>query len=297
VAIYRLSRFPRSSRSEGYASFEVPDHFPRGSPVRRVNNEPAVTLLAGRALVLQLAHPLVAQGVEDHSDFRRNPFKRLQGTLGAMYWIVNGSADQAAAVGRRIHRIHEHVVGASYRANDPANLLWVHATLVDSALLGYRTFVGTLGDEDTERYYEAMKLVAVPLGLPAAYQPPTYRDFRAFFDETVDSLQVGRTSRDLIDFVLYPTLPVGLHVPLAPALALERLITVGATPATLRDRIGFSWDAARQVAFDALATAVRTASALQPSSLRTVPASWVLASLARAGHGYAHRDEMSGIAV
>jgi len=250
----------------------VTDHFPKDSLVRRVTSEPALNLLAGRALVLQLSHQAVAHGVDDHSDFRANPFKRLQGTLAAMYWIVNGSERKAAEVGARIHRIHDHIVGATYRANDAANLLWVHATLVDSALLGYRTFVGELGPVETEQYYQEMKRVAEPLGLAATEQPATYADFRSYFDSTLDGLTVDNTARDLIDFVLNPTLPVGLHVPLAPVLALERLVTVGTTPAVLRERIGLSWDARRQLMLDTVTTAVRAVNAVQPTALRTAPA-------------------------
>ena len=240
--------------------------------MRRVNNEPAVTLLAGRALVLQLAHPAVAQGVEDHSDFRRNPFKRLQGTLSAMYAIVNGTSERAAEVGERIQRIHDHVVGATYRASDVANLLWVHATLVDSALLAHRLFVGTLSHGDTERYYAEMKRVAEPLGLPVSSQPRTYSDFKAYFEEATDSLEVGETGRQLIGFVLSPTLPRGLHLPLLPVLALQRLVTVGTLPETVRDRIGFGWDPVRQTALDAMVTAIRLSSAMQPAVVRTAPA-------------------------
>ena len=260
------------TRSEGYAAPRVAYHFPKNSLVRRINNEPALNLLAGRALVLQLSHPAVAHGVEDHSDFRANPFKRLQGTLGAMYWIVNGSEDKAAEVGRRIQRIHDHVVGATYRANDPANLLWVHATLVDSALLGYRTFVGHLSEADTEQYYQEMKRVGAALGLPPADQPATHLEFRSYFDETITSLRPDATARDLIDFVLNPSLPAGLHVPLAPVLAVERLVTVGTTPPFLRERIGLSWDTSRQVALHALIFAVRGVNAVQPAALRTAPA-------------------------
>jgi uncharacterized protein (DUF2236 family) len=249
----------------------VTDHFPKDSIVRRVTSEPALNLMAGRALVLQLSHPAVAHGVDDHSDFRANPFKRLQGTLGAMYWIVNGSEDKAAEVGSRIQRIHDHVVGTTYRANDPANLLWVHATLVDSALLGYRTFVGGLSPAETEQYYQEMKWVAEPLGLRADDQPATFSEFRSYFESSVESLTVDTTARDLIDFVLNPTLPAGLHVPLAPALALERLITVGTTPPVLRDRIGLSWDARRQVALDAFVLTLRGVNAVQPAALRTAP--------------------------
>ena len=80
------------------------DHFPRGSVIRRVNIEPAIMFGAGRALLLQLAHPAVAQGVDDHSDFKGNPFKRLQGTLEATYAVVFGSDELAHGVGRRTTR-------------------------------------------------------------------------------------------------------------------------------------------------------------------------------------------------
>jgi uncharacterized protein (DUF2236 family) len=64
------------------------DAFPRDSIIRRINDEPAIMLGAGRALLLQLAHPHVAAGVDEHSKFQRNPFKRLQGTLEAVYTMV-----------------------------------------------------------------------------------------------------------------------------------------------------------------------------------------------------------------
>ena len=160
-------------------------NFPKNSIVRRVNNEPAIGLAAGRALLLQVAHPAVAQGVTDHSDFQRNPFKRLQGTLEAMYSIVNGSAELAGGIGRRVRWIHEFVVGPTYRASDPENLLWVHATLTDSALLAYTTFVGPLAPDDAEAYYQQMKRVAEPFGLSEADHPKTLADFRAYFDHTV----------------------------------------------------------------------------------------------------------------
>jgi uncharacterized protein (DUF2236 family) len=40
----------------------------------RLNREATILLGAGpRALLLQLAHPLVAEGVDQHSAFRENP--------------------------------------------------------------------------------------------------------------------------------------------------------------------------------------------------------------------------------
>jgi uncharacterized protein (DUF2236 family) len=240
--------------------------------VRRINNEPAIALLAGRALILQLAHPAVAHGVQDHSDFRANPFKRLQGTAKAMFAIVNGSEAVAGRVGNRIRMIHDHVVGPGYEANRTENLLWVHATLFDSALLAYTTFVGPLSSEEIAQFYEDSKRVSEPLGLAVDEHPGTVQDFRSYFDGMIDSLPVDDVARGLVRFVLRPRLPGRLEVPLGPLLGLERLITYGTTPARLRSEFGMRWNEQRQMMFDAWTLAIRTANRMQPAALRTAPA-------------------------
>lgn len=217
--------------------------FPPDSVVRRVNIEPAILFGAGRALLLQLAHPAVAQGVQDHSDFKRNPFKRLQGTLEATYAAVFGPEDLARGVGRRITWVHDFVTGPAYQANDPDNLLWVHATLADTALGCYVDFVGPLADEDTETYYREMMRVAELFGVPLDRQPPTLADFRAWFDATVAGMRVTEVGRDLAAFIVDPVLPLSLHVPLRPLLRWQRLLTIGRMPPSLRDQFGFGWTA------------------------------------------------------
>ena len=239
--------------------------------MRRINNEPTLALLAGRALVLQLAHPAVAHGVDDHSDFRTNPFKRLRGTAEAMFAIVNGSDSLATGVGGRIHRIHEHVVGPGYAANQVENLLWVHATLVDSALLAYTTFVGHLTSDEVEAFYQDSKLVSEPLGLPLSAHPERFDDFRAYFDATVSSFEIDDVARDLVGFVLRPRLPARLDVPLGPLLDVERLITYATTPSRLRAEFAMSWNDRRQRAFDLVALTIRAANRAQPAVVRTAP--------------------------
>src|SRR5688572_17812224 len=200
--------------------------FPADSVIRRVSAEPALLFGAGRALLLQLAHPAVAQGVTDHSEFKRNPFARLQGTLEAVNAMVFGSEELAAGVGRRVRWIHDFVTGTGYAANDPANLLWVHATLLDTALRCYEELVEPLSDEDAETYYSEMMRVALAFGLPLEDQPPTLAAFRAYFDETVAAIAVTDVGRDLASFIAEPTLPLNLHVPLRPVLTRQRLFSV-----------------------------------------------------------------------
>src|SRR5262245_35463255 len=132
----------------------------------RVNRETALLLGGGRALLLQVAHPLVAAGVAAHSQFERAPLQRLWRTLDLTLTMVFGNAADAVAAVRQVERVHAHVRGrlaeavgpfrrgTRYDANDPALLLWVHATLVDSALVAYERFVGPLSRTERSAFYD-----------------------------------------------------------------------------------------------------------------------------------------------
>ncbi|MDP3938732.1 MAG: oxygenase MpaB family protein [Deltaproteobacteria bacterium] len=154
--------------------------FEPGSPIRRVHREGVLLLGGGRALLLQLAHPLVAEGVEAHSNFRADPLGRLRRTLDTMLAIVFGDRETALAWAGRVRETHTRVRGTlreaagpfpastPYEANDPALLLWVHATLIDTSLRVYRDFFGPLDSPALLRYYEETKRMAGVLGAPAA---------------------------------------------------------------------------------------------------------------------------------
>ena len=72
----------------------------------RIGRELALLLGGGRALLLQVAHPLVAAGVAEHSDFRENPWKRLEGTMNAVWAVVFGTRAQADRAASRVHAMH-----------------------------------------------------------------------------------------------------------------------------------------------------------------------------------------------
>ena len=122
-------------------------YFAPDGAARRVSRELALMLGGGRALLLQVAHPLVAAGVAEHSGYRENPVERLEGTMNAVWAIVFGTRAQADRAARRVRVMHERVhgslpeamgrypAGTRTRRWDPELLLWVHATLVDTALL------------------------------------------------------------------------------------------------------------------------------------------------------------------
>ena len=244
-------------------------HFPKDSVIRRVNIEPAIMFGAGRALLLQLAHEAVAQGVDDHSDFKGNPFKRLLGTLEATYAVVFGSDELAAGVGRRIQWIHTFVVGPTYSANDPVNLMWVHATLCDTAVRCYEELVTPLSAADRATYYEEMTSVAETFGCPRDAQPATFDEFRAYVDDTMATMDVSPVGKELAAFILDPTLPFRLHIPLHPLLSLQRLYTLGTLPASIREQLGAGWSDRDQARFDRVQRRVRRLFAITPRALRT----------------------------
>src|SRR5882762_478741 len=134
-----------------------------GTIAWKLQREIILLLAWGPAILLQLAHPLVAQGIADHSAFRTQRHgraRRLFGTVHAMLQLSFGTEPQARAVLARINGIHDRVnghlsgaagtfpAGTPYTAHDPALLAWVHATLLDMNLRVYERYVGRLSAEE-----------------------------------------------------------------------------------------------------------------------------------------------------
>src|SRR6267143_5595392 len=128
--------------------------YSESSITRRVNRENILLLGGGRALLMQLAHAKVAAGVDEHSDFRSHPIRRLRRTIRMTMAIVFGDRETALGAARAVNQVHANVRGRDYRALDPDLLLWVHATLMDTALVTYETFVKTLLAREREDFYE-----------------------------------------------------------------------------------------------------------------------------------------------
>ena len=253
--------------------------FADDDPIRRVNREGVLLLGGGRALLMQVAHPSVARGVAEHSDFESDPWSRLIGTLDAMYTIVFGSDEQADRTAAAVRAVHERVVGDGYAATDPALLLWVSATLVDTSLRVYSTVVGPLSASEQEAYYEQSTQVAELLGCPRRAQPADLSAFRDYVRTMVASLEVTETARRTADAIWNPNLPV--PAPLTgPPFALAKFLTVGMLPAPLRAQYGFRWDRRRKAALVRALAAARVAYPLLPRPLREAPKTYFLSRAA-----------------
>ena len=214
----------------------------------RLNREAMLLLGAGpRALLLQLAHPLVAAGVDEHSDFRADPWRRLQGTLRSYLTIVYGTATAARAEICRLNGLHRSIAGPGYTARDPELALWVHATLVDTTIAAYDAWLEPLSRDQRARYYAETMPVGRAFGVPPDLLPPDLDAFEAYIAAMLapdGPVRVSPIARDLAHAVLHP--PLG---PVVPALAAvpARLYawtlwpSIGLLPVSVREDYGFRW--------------------------------------------------------
>ncbi len=239
------------------------------SITRRVNRENILLLGGGRALLMQLAHPKVAAGVDDHSDFRTRPVRRLRRTVLMTMAIVFGERETALAAARAVNQVHARVRGEEYRALDPDLLLWVHATLVDSALVTYETFVQRLAVSDREDFYQESKLLGELLGIPRDRFPQSLRDFDLYLENMIagDQVHVTGRAKHLARLVVRPPLRL---LP-GPVMIPFEVVTTGLLPAALREAYGLSWGRTQQRAFKLAVAAVPRIVALTPPRLRVWP--------------------------
>jgi uncharacterized protein (DUF2236 family) len=177
----------------------------------KVNRESALFLAAGRAALLQLAHPWVAAAIAQHSRTLHDPIGRFHHTFRIMFTVAFAPVEEALAAARSLHRRHDRIqgmvpetaerfgAGSSYQANDIAALLWVYATLVDSALLAYELVLPRLTQSERQQYYSESQKTAALFGIPRGCLPSDWAAFQQYFEATLasDTVGVGSTARQL----------------------------------------------------------------------------------------------------
>jgi len=248
---------------------EDPGLFGPHSILWRVNRESAVTLAGTCAILMQLAHPKVAAGVRDHSRYQVDAAGRLRRTLDLTLAIVFGPRPAAMEAVRAINARHRSVRGPGYSAMDPELLLWVHATLVYSAIRGYRALVGPLTEAEADQYYQDTKEIGVLLGIPQGMYPERLDAFEAYLRRMIDSreLSVGPDARRMVDLVLRPSLRGVPRLAFAPLT----IITAGLLPPELRDAYGLKWGKPQRAAFAACCAGLPRLVAIAPELVRWLP--------------------------
>lgn len=235
------------------------------------------------ALLLQVAHPTVGAGVHDFSDFERDPWTRLMRTIDYVTVLVYGG-ERAVAAGRRLRASHKRfrgirADGRRYSALEPDAYAWVHATLIQTYVVGHAHFGAPMSDEEVKRFYAEYRGLGRLIGVRERDLPKTWSGFSDYF-ERMTSEELVRT--DAVDRVLRairrvppPPLPLpdlawaALRLPVADALWLG---AAGPMAAELRERLGIAWSWHDEARFRVLSRVCRAIGPALPQRLKVAAA-------------------------
>jgi uncharacterized protein (DUF2236 family) len=249
-----------------------------------VMREPRLLLAAGRALLLQAANPLVAQGAIEHSTYKSDPYGRLERTVRWVTVVCFGTTKEAERISGRVNGLHRPVsgslpaanatsrvaAGTRYSASDPGLLRWVHASFVDTMLVAHDALVGGLSKKERDTFVLEWDAVGRLMGLSPRQTWPDAAALRRYVDKEVRSGQAlpGAGSLEVAETVLHP--PVSSRM-LRPGMDLLAFVATGLLPSELRRGYRLQWTPAHAAGFAALTRSVRLATPGMPRRLRISP--------------------------
>jgi uncharacterized protein (DUF2236 family) len=258
-------------------------YFTDASIIRVVQRETVVALSGPRALLMQAAHPVAFVGFFMSTGALADPYARLRRTaavLDAILWGDQEGADRATARVRRVHSrfrgtLSEAVgpfpAGTPWAADDPQLLLWILATLADSAWVVYERYVRALSRAEKDAYWDDMRVIGSLFGVGGQDMPRDSLEFEDYMREMLagDTLYVSDDARELgIEIVMHPPVPLVAR----PLLELANFVTVGLLPGRVRRQYGFGWDPVRALTLRAGAEyAKRLVIPVLPGRLRYGP--------------------------
>lgn len=237
-------------------------------------------LATGRAILMHVSHPWIAQGITDHSKSRHNLLQRGRETFSYALIMVYGNRDQALAAARDVRGLHNKAKGhmpreagafakgSEYRANEAEAMLWVHATMWESMMIAYELVNGPVDHADKERFYEETKLFAYLFGIPDSALPKDWDAMIRFCNDFRDSdrLVITPEAKELVEF-LY-----GHHgILMMPVMSYNKLVTTANIPPAMREAYGFKWGPVRSVFYRASVDTIRFAHWVLPNYLLENP--------------------------
>lgn len=261
---------------------------PPGGVLWSLSGDVRALLMLPAALTLQVAHPAVGAGVDEHSVFRTDPWGRGERSLSSLQlWVYGG--EQAAEEGRRLRRLHRAIQGTDtrgrrYHALSPANYAWVHATGFPVYRHGARYLLRPLtGDQERALYREWLQVGRV-LGIHDRDMPRTIEEFWPYYramladeiEKTAVVAELAATDTavpppDRGPWVLRLLLRALWPVLLPPLARFRAFLAVGLMPPDAREAIGLEWTDAQERALRRFCAVVRVVVPVLPERLRYLP--------------------------
>ena len=235
----RIAGSNADERIKQILSADGPRWFTDERPIRRVHRDSSMFIGGLRALLLQSLHPLAMAGVAQHSDFKHDPWGRLQRTADFLATTTYGPSTEAQRTIDRINAVHRRVNGIardgrSYSATDPHLLRWVHVVEVESFLTVHKCYGEfPLNQDERDGYVADMAVIGRALGVPA---PP--QSEQALRDQLRSFRSELRSTPESRDAVQYLMLRAPLPFPARAAYTALVVATVATLPRWSRSMLG-----------------------------------------------------------
>lgn len=250
------------------------------STIWKINREQVILLGGARALLMQIAHPLVAESVYHHSYVFTKPILRLRRTLDLTLSMVFGTVEEVQHATDEINRVHrpatgrlenatgDYQAGTPYNPRNPKLALWVYATLIEGAIHGYENYLRPLSAEDKQAYYQDSKQSIGLLGVKPSRLPATYDGLMDYMQTAMTSgeVVVGETARKIAPYILGQN-----RWYLKPVSYPVSKMTTYLLPDPIREQYGFTINRAEATAVKLGLSLTRKSIPLLPSILRHVP--------------------------
>lgn len=225
------------------------------------------------SVLLQMAMPGLARGVDNHSNFAYRPLRRLDRTLAFLYCMAFGTKEEKRVMIEAVNRTHARVQGADYSADDPDLQMWVAATGYAMIVGLYEEVFGPMEASKADGFYQEASVFAESLRVPSGVWPRDRKAFWKYWDAKVATLQITPQAHNVANDMLYnKSLPLWLW----PILPIVRLTTTYMLPATLQQGYGLNTSQLRQATYNVLMAGFRFTYPVMPEFIRSLPMNYYM---------------------